>query len=103
MSAKELKPEEFHVLVDQLEKALFQFESTSNHAVLRLYRRGVGSNLEESMDSLRSAAEENSVLMGSDSENIFLVYLCAFFACRLLHCLILCLVSSSLYKSLQKR
>ncbi|KIP04140.1 hypothetical protein PHLGIDRAFT_93906 [Phlebiopsis gigantea 11061_1 CR5-6] len=73
-SAKELKPEEFHVLVDLLERALFQFESTSNHAVLRLYRKGLGSNLEESMDSLRSAAEENSVLMGSDSENIFLVY-----------------------------
>jgi hypothetical protein len=73
---KKLKPEEFHDLADQLERALFTFESTSNHAVLRLYRKGAGSTtVDESIRSLRASLDENSVLMGTESETIFLVYL----------------------------
>lgn len=76
---QELKPEEFHDLAEALERALYTFESTSNHAVLRLYRRGAASSMpageSPTVESLRSLAEENSVLTGADSESIFLVYL----------------------------
>lgn len=68
---KDLEPDEFHELVDVLERALFTFESTSNHAVVRLYRKGTGS-VEESISSL---ADEVSILQGANSESIFLVYL----------------------------
>ena len=73
---QELKPEEFHDLAAQLEHALFNFESTSNHCVLRLYRKGA---VDESIRSLRASkvsVDDNSVLMGAESESIFLVYLC---------------------------
>ncbi|THG95980.1 hypothetical protein EW026_g5766 [Hermanssonia centrifuga] len=69
-SIQELKPEEFHELADSLERALFTFESTSNHAVLRLYRKSATS----AETSIASLTDENSVLNGSDSESIFLVY-----------------------------
>ena len=72
---KELRPEEFHDLADQLERALFTFESTSDHAVLRLYRKGARSAVDESVESLRKSLDANSVLMGAESESIFLVYL----------------------------
>ena len=99
---KELKPEEFHELADQLERALFTFESTSNHAVLRLYRKGAGtSTIDESIESLRASADDNSVLMGAESESIFLVYLCV-----QSYCLQLvtdpCAASSSLYRNSPK-
>ena len=68
---KDLEPDEFHELVDALEGALLRFESTSNHAVIRLYRKGTGS-VDASISSL---AEEASVLQGANSESIFLVYL----------------------------
>lgn len=64
-----------------LEHSLFSFESTSNHAVVRLYRK----NTLSAEDSLASLSEENSVTTGSESESIFLVYLwvsdCAYFTC----------------------
>lgn len=63
---------------------------------MRLYRKGVGANLDESVESLR---DENSVLMGSDSENIFLVYLYAHCA----RCIFLRLtVPSSFFFTLQE-
>ncbi|KAF7790048.1 hypothetical protein EIP86_000997 [Pleurotus ostreatoroseus] len=68
---KDLEPDEFHELVDALEGALLRFESTSNHAVIRLYRKGTGS-VDASISSL---ADETSVLQGANSESIFLVYL----------------------------
>ena len=58
-------------MAETLERALFMFESTSNHAVVRLYRRGTGS----ASESIASLAEDNPALTGSDSESIFLVYL----------------------------
>ncbi|KAI0694282.1 Fusaric acid resistance protein-like-domain-containing protein [Cytidiella melzeri] len=70
-----LKPEEFEDLAETLERALFTFESTSNHAVLRLYRRGLGTpSISRTSESLQSSADDNPVLMGDESENIFLVY-----------------------------
>lgn len=75
-----LNSEEFEEISETLERALFTFESTSNHAVLRLYRRGLGSpTLTRPSDSIQSLGDDNSVLMGADSENIFLVYLCVAF------------------------
>lgn len=70
-----LNPGEFNDLAEALERALFTFESTSNHAVVRLYRRGVGSSIDPMTASSHSSIDENSVLMGADSESIFLVYL----------------------------
>ncbi|KAI0088109.1 Fusaric acid resistance protein-like-domain-containing protein [Irpex rosettiformis] len=70
-----INTEEFVDLSETLERALFTFESTSNHAVLRLYRRGLGSpSISRLSESLQSSVSDNSVLMGAESENIFLVY-----------------------------
>lgn len=66
---------DFLQLVDAIERALFTFESTSNHAVLRLYKRGDFSGL-DSRGSIYSLNDENPVTVGSENENIFLVYLC---------------------------
>ena len=57
-------------MMDVLERALFTFESTSNHAVVRLYRKSTASE-----DSVASLSEENSILAGAHSESVFLVYL----------------------------
>jgi hypothetical protein len=71
-----LNPEEFEGLSENLERALFTFESTSNHAVLRLYRRGLGSpTIYRTSSAVESDVDDNLVLMGAESENIFLVYL----------------------------
>ncbi|KAI0338288.1 hypothetical protein BDW22DRAFT_1363174 [Trametopsis cervina] len=70
-----LDHEEFEHLSETLERALFTFDSTSNHAVVRLYRRGTGTpGLSRRSTSMLSVPDDNSVLMGDDSENIFLVY-----------------------------
>ncbi|THH14901.1 hypothetical protein EW146_g5493 [Bondarzewia mesenterica] len=67
----------FMELADGIERALFTFESTSNHAVLRLYRRsdasGLNSRASGSIYSLNEN-KENTILSGSDNENVFLVY-----------------------------
>lgn len=71
-----MNAEEFVDLAETVERALYTFESTSNHAVLRLYRRGLGSqSFSRVSESLQAPADDNSVLMGAESENIFLVYL----------------------------
>ncbi|OAX36222.1 hypothetical protein K503DRAFT_695534 [Rhizopogon vinicolor AM-OR11-026] len=64
------QPHDFHVLIDEIERALFAFESTSNHAVMRLYRRNDFSShsVRGSFDSL----QENTVK--SENEHIFLLY-----------------------------
>ncbi|KAJ7049969.1 Fusaric acid resistance protein-like-domain-containing protein [Mycena amicta] len=68
-----LHQHEFLELVDGIERALSQFEVTSNHAVLRLYRRSavaeMPSDLRESIYS-----EDTQVLSGSENEHVFLVY-----------------------------
>ncbi|KAI0676139.1 Fusaric acid resistance protein-like-domain-containing protein [Trametes maxima] len=64
---------QFHELSEGVERALFTFESTSNHAVLRLYRSGNISGL-DSRASIASLGSENQILAGDESENIFLIY-----------------------------
>ena len=63
-----------------------RFESTSNHAVLRLYRKSYAPSvsLSESTGSLptgvrASTYSENGMLVKADNEHVFLVYLCVSF------------------------
>ncbi|KAI9447166.1 Fusaric acid resistance protein-like-domain-containing protein [Russula earlei] len=68
--------DEFMELANGIQRALFEFDSTSNHAVLRLYRRidASGSTLLASPAS--TSAEENigPFISGSDNEHVLLVY-----------------------------
>ncbi|KAM5533752.1 hypothetical protein V8D89_012625 [Ganoderma adspersum] len=64
----------FIELAEDIERALFTFESTSNHAVLRMYRSGQAAGLEQSRSSFASLKPENQILLGDESENVFLVY-----------------------------
>ncbi|KAF7335072.1 ArAE-2 domain-containing protein [Mycena venus] len=59
---------EFFKLVDGIERALQQFESTSNDAVLCLYRRSGA----ESIDS--ADTDGVPILSGTDNEHVFVVY-----------------------------
>ncbi|ETW81116.1 putative aromatic acid exporter [Heterobasidion irregulare TC 32-1] len=73
-----MSPAIFLDLADKIERALFTFESTSNHALLRLYRRsdivsGLSSRESGSIYSLNEYSE-NALTSGSDNENVFLVY-----------------------------
>ena len=72
-----MRPADFHAHSETVERALFTFESTSNHAVVRLYRSGNISGF-DSRASIASLTSENQVLAGDESENVFLVYLCAY-------------------------
>ena len=75
-----MQPQDFHKIIDGIDRALFTFESTSNHAVLRLYRRsnfGSGSTRKSTQSSL----EDNPVLTESEHEHIFLVYLSVELGC----------------------
>ncbi|KAH9839086.1 Fusaric acid resistance protein-like-domain-containing protein [Rhodofomes roseus] len=65
---------EFQQLADAVRRALFTFESTSNHAVVRLYRRQQNMPGTQSRDSYGSVLDENHVLTGNDGESVFLVY-----------------------------
>ncbi|KZT29097.1 hypothetical protein NEOLEDRAFT_1154149 [Neolentinus lepideus HHB14362 ss-1] len=74
LSHKEpIRPTEFTELTEELERALFTFESTSNHAVIRLYRRNE-SAFRHSHSSTNLLLDENTVLTGTEHENVFLVY-----------------------------
>ncbi|KAI0351344.1 hypothetical protein OH77DRAFT_1411233 [Trametes cingulata] len=64
---------DFHELSENVERALFTFESTSNHAVLRLYRSGNISGV-DSRASIASLTSDNQVLAGDEGENVFLLY-----------------------------
>lgn len=68
-----IQPQEFLALVNGIEKALFTFESTSNHSLMRLYRSGISAA--PSRVSLKSFLEENESKSGTDGETVFLVYL----------------------------
>ncbi|TFK54580.1 hypothetical protein OE88DRAFT_1655325 [Heliocybe sulcata] len=68
-----IRPTEFTELTENLERALFTFESTSNHAVIRLYRRNE-SAFRHSRSSVNILSEDNMVLTGTEHENVFLVY-----------------------------
>jgi hypothetical protein len=68
-----VSPQEFQELADGIQRALFTFESTSNHAVMRLYRK---SDVSPAGSTDASSFNENPVLSSSEGEHIFLVYLC---------------------------
>ncbi|KAJ7496902.1 Fusaric acid resistance protein-like-domain-containing protein [Mycena latifolia] len=74
-----LQQHEFLELVDGIESALVRFESTSNYAVLRLYRRSAAS---EFLVDLRDSTytENTEVLSSADNEHVFLVYFFIFTA-----------------------
>jgi hypothetical protein len=61
-------------LANEIQRALHEFDSTSNHAVLRQYRR-----VDPSERASTISTEDNPDLFpsGSDNEHVFLVYLYA--------------------------
>jgi hypothetical protein len=69
-----VRANEFAELVDAIERALFTFESTSNHAVMRLYHRNE-IPVTPSRNSVMSFMEDSVVLGSGDNETVFLVYL----------------------------
>ena len=62
---------DFFQLSDDIERALYVFDHTSNHAVMRLYRR------KEATDRMSLASEDAvpTILANGDNETVFLVYL----------------------------
>ncbi|KAL0956925.1 hypothetical protein HGRIS_003029 [Hohenbuehelia grisea] len=80
--ARTVQPQDFIELVESIERALVRFESTSNHAVLRLYRKSdmISASHQESLansiySNVESAQGENAILFGTgDNEHVFLVY-----------------------------
>ncbi|KAH7889008.1 hypothetical protein F5I97DRAFT_1804311 [Phlebopus sp. FC_14] len=68
-----MQPQDFHAIIDGIERALFTFESTSNHALLRLYRRS-NFSFASSRRSMSSSIEDTFALADSEQEHVFLVY-----------------------------
>ena len=75
MKRGDLKLEEFDQIMEDIERALFTFDSTSNQAMLRVYSRRIAST--GSYYSLESSLGDNPLLTssGTEHENVFLVYL----------------------------
>ena len=74
MKRDDLELKEFDQLLEDIERALFTFDSTSNHAVVRLYSRRTSSS--DSYHSLESSLGDNLLLTsGNEHENVFLAYL----------------------------
>lgn len=73
---RDSSPPDFPQLMTDIERALMRFESTSNHAVLRLYQRRLGSTAAStaSVESF-TEADVNSMLTDTENEHVFLVYL----------------------------
>ncbi|KAG2122275.1 Fusaric acid resistance protein-like-domain-containing protein [Suillus cothurnatus] len=68
------QPHDFHILIDEIDRALYTFESTSNHAVMRLYKQSTSAapSTGGSFDS--SVQQDNTLLINSEHEHIFLLY-----------------------------
>jgi hypothetical protein len=62
---------DFFQLSEDIERALYAFDRTSNHAVMRLYRRS------DTTDRFSMTSEEAvpTILANGDNETVFLVYL----------------------------
>lgn len=74
MKRDDLKVDEFDQLIEDIERALFTFDSTSNQAMVRLYGRRISSS--SSYHSLESSLGDNPLFTsGTEHENVFLVYL----------------------------
>jgi len=71
---KMMQPQDFHQIIDDIDRALRTFESTSDHAVLRLYRRSNFAPKSRQV-SISSSLEDSQALADSEHEHIFLVYL----------------------------
>ncbi|KAG2015556.1 hypothetical protein CC2G_008817 [Coprinopsis cinerea AmutBmut pab1-1] len=72
-----MQPEAFIEMAEGIERALFVFESTSNHAVLRLYRKSSSNpySPRPMSPSARSFSySENRLLTEDENEHVFLVY-----------------------------
>ena len=67
-----MQPQDFHVIIDNIERALFTFESTANHALLRIYR---DSNFASSSSNSVSSAPANHPSANIEQENVFIIYL----------------------------
>ncbi|KAI0267057.1 hypothetical protein BC834DRAFT_872327 [Gloeopeniophorella convolvens] len=66
--------DEFIGLADGIQRALHEFDSTSNHALLRLYNRSDVSGVTSRASITSIEDNSNPVLFGSDNEHVFLVY-----------------------------
>ncbi|KAI6134688.1 Fusaric acid resistance protein-like-domain-containing protein [Pisolithus croceorrhizus] len=66
-----MHPQEFHTITDGIERALYTFESTSNSALLRLYRR---SDLVLRSRRSTSTIDYSQALGDNENEHIFIVY-----------------------------
>ncbi|RXW25613.1 hypothetical protein EST38_g244 [Candolleomyces aberdarensis] len=62
-----LQPQDFIEMAEGIEAALIRFESTSNHALLRIYRKGASS-------SQSWKGDDDNSLLTDESEHVFLVY-----------------------------
>lgn len=86
-----MEPQDFIELAEAIERALVRFESTSNHAVLRIYRKGAQqpgtSNFRGTSPDMQSSVTgshlsqnaigvDNGLLTEDENEHVFLVYLC---------------------------
>lgn len=77
-----MQPQDFIELAEGIERALVRFESTSNHALLRLYRKGAQlpglspGDLRGSFTSsyFKQGDAENTILTEDENEHVFLVY-----------------------------
>ncbi|KAF6761178.1 hypothetical protein DFP72DRAFT_880344 [Ephemerocybe angulata] len=77
-----MQPQDFIELAEGIERALVRFESTSNHALLRLYRKGAHlpglspGDLRGSFTSsyFKQGDAENTILTEDENEHVFLVY-----------------------------
>ncbi|KAI0047932.1 hypothetical protein FA95DRAFT_1558591 [Auriscalpium vulgare] len=67
-------PNEFLELVMSIEKALHNFESTSNHALLRLYNRSDFSGAAPGSRGSIISLADSLLTNGGDNDNVFLVY-----------------------------
>jgi len=76
-----LEPQDFFKLAEGIELALVRFESTSNHALLRIYRSGAHGNAFRPSSPTYSTHPldgHNTLLTEDEDEHVFLVYLYAY-------------------------
>lgn len=69
-----MQPQDFHKIIDGIDRALSTFECTSNHAVMRLYRQSTFAPKSKEKAHI-SSQEGDPLLAESEHEHVFLVYL----------------------------
>ncbi|KAJ2931494.1 hypothetical protein H1R20_g5603, partial [Candolleomyces eurysporus] len=75
-----LQPQDFIEMAEGIEAALLRFESTSNHALLRIYRKGASASSPVSPVGMLAGNSEtwqrddDNNLLTDESEHVFLVY-----------------------------